>query len=89
MYATLSLDAIHASLLVLFTRQKRFRKKTCLPMHVIALANKAVKKPVVDNGFGKKHSQYFILMVASDAVSSFVLFHVKVWASGMTLHVQV
>ena len=47
-------------------------------MQVIALANKAVKKPVVDNGFGKKHSQYFILMVASDAVSSFVLFHVKV-----------
>ena len=41
----------------------------------ISLANKAVEKAVVDNGLGKKHGQYFMNMVASDAASSFVLFH--------------
>ena len=38
-------------------------------------ANKAEEKAVVEKGLGKKHSQYFIFMVASDAVNSFVLVH--------------
>ena len=38
-------------------------------------ANKAEEKAVVDKGLGKKHGQYFIFMVASDAASSFVLIH--------------
>ena len=49
---------------------------TCLPMQVIALANKVVEKAVMDNGLGKKRGQYFIYMVASDAASSFILFDV-------------
>ena len=38
-------------------------------------ASKALEKVLVDKGFGKKSSRYFISMVASDAPSSFVLFH--------------
>ena len=38
-------------------------------------ANKAEEKAVVEKGLGKKHGQYFIFMVASDAVNSFVLVH--------------
>ena len=30
---------------------------------------------IVDKGLGKKSSRYFISMVASDAPTSFVLFH--------------
>ena len=48
---------------------------TCLPMHVIALANKAVEKAIVDKGLGKKRGEYFIFMVALDAASSFMLFY--------------
>ena len=42
---------------------------------MIALANKAVEKAVVDKGLGKKCGQYFIYMVASYEASSFILFH--------------
>ena len=47
---------------------------TCLPTQVITLANNVVEKAVIDKGLGKKHSQYFKFMVASDAVNTFVLF---------------
>ena len=41
---------------------------------MIILANNVVEKAVIDKGLGKKHSQYFMFMVASDAVNTFVLF---------------
>ena len=41
----------------------------------LPLRTRPVEKAIVDKGLGKKHNQYFIFMVASDAASSFVLFH--------------
>ena len=38
-------------------------------------ANKAMEKAIVEKGLCEKRGQYFIFMVASDAASSFVLFH--------------
>ena len=38
-------------------------------------ANKAVKKAIMGKGLGKKRVQCFKLMLASNAASSFVLFH--------------
>ena len=48
---------------------------TCLPMQVIALANKAVEKAIMDKSYDKERCQHFIFIVASVAASSFVLFH--------------
>ena len=36
---------------------------------------KEVEKAVMNIGLGRKHGQYLIFIVASDAASCFVLFH--------------
>ena len=46
-----------------------------LPMQAIALANQVLEKSIVDKGLSKKHGQYFIFMVASNAAGCFILFH--------------
>ena len=81
---------LNALLLTLFTASPHLRRqfkatlyfmpkdgllgpdRSCLPTQAINL--KAVEKAIVDKGL-HKCSQYSIFMIASDAASSFVLFH--------------
>ena len=55
------------------------RTETMAPSESLAASSlhniKEVEKAVMNIGLGKKHGQYFIFIVASDAASCFVLFH--------------
>ena len=54
-----------------------FRPKDGLLGSFQCPCNKAVEKAIVNKGLGKKRDQYFILMVASEAASLFVLFYAR------------